>query len=512
MDGDALMSTLKRYCVGVSDGKLYVDKATAGTMAAVSSSIKFTDDKVLSSVEHNQHLYIADYGDILVEGTDGVLTSTGTVLDAASTADWTTKGIDKGIHAVYIYNGSAGVTTGIYALTTIAAGTLTLVSPGALADGTCSYKIFVAPKYYDPALDSISFWIATYGLVPLNCSIITRFRDRIVLAGDPDSPHLWYMSRLGDPMDWDYYQPDVGRAVAGQNTDAGAIGDKITAVIPTSNDYLIFGCHSSLWMLYGDPANGGQLNNLSYNVNVLSATSWCYGPGSEVIFMSSNGLYAIAPGSVHTPQSITEDVLPVEFQDIDVMLNDISMAFDARDNGIHIFITSKGGFDRVHYWFDWRTKTFWPVDLQNNHDPVVAINRTSYVSSEESVLMGCRDGYIRQFDSDEVSDDGTAITNYVEIGPIRLGNGYTEGMLAELIGTLGTGSGDVTWEVAVGKTVQEALAANPLYTGVWTDGRSYTTRPRARGDAMILKLSGEANATWALEEIQMTGIGKGKHR
>ena len=505
------MSTLKRYCVGIADGKLYVDK-TIDTMAALVSAVKFTDDKVLSSAEHNQKLYIADYGDIVAKGTDGTLASTGTVLDAASIADWTAKGIDKGLHAVFIYNGSAGVATGIYALQTVAAGSLTLVSPGALADGTCSYKIFVIPKYYDPALNTISFWIATYGLVPLNCSIIARFRDRLVLAGDPDSPHLWYMSRSGDPMDWDYYQPDVSRAVAGQNTDAGAIGDKITALIPASSDYLIFGCHSSIWMLYGDPAAGGQLNNLSYNVNVLSATSWCYGPESEVVFLSSNGLYAIAPGSVNTPQSITENILPTEFQNIDVTLNDISMAYDAKDNGIHIFITSKGGFDRVHYWFDWRTKTFWPVDLQSDHDPVIAMNRTSFVGSEESVLIGCRDGYIRQFDSDEVVDDGTAITNYVKIGPIRLGNGYTEGMLAELIGTLGTGSGDLTWEVAVGKTVQEALAANPLYTGVWASGRSNTTRPRSRGDALMLKLSGSSSSTWALEDIQITGIGKGKHR
>ena len=508
------MSNLKRYCVALANGTLYSDK-TNSVMASVSSSVKFTDDKTLLSAEHDQKLYIADYAPTVVEGTDGTLSSTGTVLTATGVADWTALGIDTGLHAIYLSNiGGDSTVFGTYAIASVSSGSITLVSPGAAVNGACSYKLFVCPKYYDPTLDNISFWIATVGTVPMNCPIIARYRSRIVLAGDIDAPHLWYMSRSDNPLDWDYSQSDVSRAVAGQDSDSGAIGDTITAVIPFSVDYLVFGCHSSLWVLSGDPANGGSINNLSYTVNILSSTSWCYGPNSEIIFLASNGLYSLSYSSDTgiAASSLSQDVLPRDFFDIDTTLNDISMAFDVRNYGVHIFITSKGDFRQTYYWFDWKTQTFWPAALQSEHDPFVTLNRTSYVASEENVVLGCRDGYIRQFDNAELTDDGSTITNYVKIGPIRLGNGYNEGMLTELLGTLGTGSGDVTWSVYVGKTAQEALAANPLYTGVWIDGRNNIARPRSRGDSLILKLSGEANKTWAVEEMQLTGLGKGKIR
>jgi hypothetical protein len=507
------MSNLKRYCVALANGSLYVDK-TVGVMDAVSSVVKFTDDKVIQSTEYNQKLYIADYAETVVEGTDGVLSSSGTVLDASGVTDWTALGIDTGLHAIYLSNiGGSGTTFGTYAIATVAAGSITLISPGTAVDGTCDYKIFVCPKYYDPTLDNISFWIATTGAIPQNCSIISRYRSRIVLAGDPEAPHLWYMSRVGDPLDWDYSQSDVSRAVAGQDTDSGAIGDKITAIIPFSTDYLVFGCHSSIWMMYGDIANGGSINNVSYTANIFSSTSWCYGPNSEVLFLSKDGLYSLSYSSDDgVVLKLLSESLPEAFKNIESDYYDISMSYDMFNSGLNIFITSKGLATTTHYWLDWQTQSFWPMSLQQDHEPTIVFNRTSYVASEENSILGCRDGYIRQFDRNMTTDDGDTITNYVNIGPIRLGNGYNEGMLAELMGTLGTGSGDVTWDVYVGKTVSEAIDADSFATGVWTEGRNLNSRPRARGDSLFIKLTGEADKTWAVEEMMMTGSAKGRLR
>jgi hypothetical protein len=85
-------------------------------------------------------------------------------------------------------------------------------------------------------------------------------------------------------------------------------------------------------------------------------------------------------------------------------------------------------------------------------------------------------------------------------------------MLAELLGTLAEGSGNVSWTIYTGKTAEEALAATSFLTGTWKAGRNLTTRPRARGDSLVLKLTGTADSTWAVEEMQITAMPKGRLR
>lgn len=156
-----------------------------------------------------------------------------------------------------ISNPQGTAIAGTYAISSVAAGNITLA--WAAGSGACAYRIERAPKIYDPLTNTIYILGATAGQVPTGCPLVCRYLDRIVLAGAEIAPHVWYMSRQGNPNDWDYSQTDSQRAVAGTSSEAGVPGDPLTALVPHSDDYLVMGCRNSLWRMRGDPAYGGSL-------------------------------------------------------------------------------------------------------------------------------------------------------------------------------------------------------------------------------------------------------------
>jgi hypothetical protein len=212
--------------------------------------------------------------------------------------------------------------------------------------GTCAYRIERAPKIYDPAENSVEIWFAETGKgqVPTGCKLICLYRDRVVLAGPDHAPHLWFMPRQGNPLDWEYFPEDPtdpGRAVSGQSSDAGIIGDSQTALIPYKDDYLIFGCNHSVWMLKGDPATDGRIDAVSYSVGVLGAKSWCQGPKGEIYFMSPDGLYAMIPGSYAAPKPLSPKKLPRRLKRINPQTHECLLVWNDEQQGVHIYVTPK---------------------------------------------------------------------------------------------------------------------------------------------------------------------------
>ncbi len=83
---------------------------------------------------------------IAVSGSDGV--NAGTSLDAASVTDWTTKGIDTAAHSAVITKLTGTVVSGTYAISSVAAGNLTLATSA--GTGTCTYSIERAANWNLP--------------------------------------------------------------------------------------------------------------------------------------------------------------------------------------------------------------------------------------------------------------------------------------------------------------------------------------------------------------------------
>jgi len=118
--------------------------------------------------------------------------------------------------------------------------------------------------------------------IPERCLLMTSWNGRMVLARDPDDPHNWHMSASGDQYDWDTSPPTITAqtAVSGNSAEGiGLVPDIINTLIPYSNDILVFGCDSSIYMLRGDPMAGGVLDRTPRDMSsslerVAGSTSW----------------------------------------------------------------------------------------------------------------------------------------------------------------------------------------------------------------------------------------------
>ncbi|KKL59469.1 hypothetical protein LCGC14_2215030 [marine sediment metagenome] len=200
----------------------------------------------------------------------------------------------------------------------------------------------------------------SYGTPPDEATLSCLYRGRGVVSGNPAHPNEWYMTRQGRLFDFQYNDTDARAAVIGNNTDAGEIGDVVTCLIPYKDDYLIFGCASSIWLLAGDPRRGGTIGEFSLTTGIFGARSFCWDDEDNLYFWGVNGIYkANVPGN---PTCITKDALPniVVDEAIDASIHRISMAYDKRLHGIHVCITVLATGVNSNYFYDLASEGFFP--------------------------------------------------------------------------------------------------------------------------------------------------------
>ncbi len=375
-----------------------------------------------------------------------------------------------------------------------------------------SWWLVRAPKVVDPTIGTTSgttTMAATEGSLPPGCPIIFLYQDRLGFAGGDIDPHNWFLSRQGTVTDFDYGadEGDIGRAIAGGNSDAGKLAQPITAVMPYGDDYCLFASLHQLWVMRGNVAGGGYIDNVSYEVGCVYRTAWCHLPGSGVCFLSKNGLYLIAGGSQLHP--ISDQAIPEDLRDMDATNKVITMSYDIRDKGIHLNAVDEDGGSGQQYFIQLPDGTFWPVSHPGDQQPL-SLYAWNDRPDNSHVLFGGSDGYIRVH-ADENTDDDSSTTegvgqtdgsgSYMTIGPFNIGNPMQDGVFQTIVGTLSKTSADVTWSVHVGDTMEEAVAASAFKSGTWSSGFNAKQRPRARGSACIVKISGKG-LPWALEEIE----------
>lgn len=335
----------RTYLVTSANHVVYADRVIGNLTEVTGVHANLSADHLVLATERNQLLYIADYDVPRVLGTDGVIDATGLQLTAPGVDDWRAYGIDLNTDVVVLSHSLGAAEDGTYQIATVTAAMVTLAA-SAGAGGTCYYRIERAPKIYDPATNEVTLWMAAAGLgqVPTGCPLICTYRDCVVLAGPDYSPHNWFMPRVGNPLDFDYFPEDPndpGRAISGQNSDAGLIGDNITALIPVSDDYLLFGCKGSLWVMRGHPAFGGTIDALSYTVGILDKRAWAKGPSGELIFLSSGGLYMLGPGANTYPEPLSKQKLPDDLSHLNPLTHEILLVWNEKQHGVHIYIVPK---------------------------------------------------------------------------------------------------------------------------------------------------------------------------
>ena len=512
----------KDYAVASSSGTLYWSEDGLD-WTTVSSSLALATDVQIMAAAYQGKLYIADYDDQgpLASGTDGSI-STNALDDVAGT-NWASIGANVNDYVVVVDAVGSGTTpVGVYEITTLGVGTITLSSSPGNGSGL-TYRVVRCPKIYDPSAGTLTRWIAaaSKGSVPCGHPIVTVFHDSLFLSGGPDAPHVWHKSRDGNPLDFLTSDTDSGRAVSGSATDAGNIGDPITAVIAHADICQLIFTKDQTWLMQGSPAFGGKIVNLSYEVGCVDKRAVCQTATNETVFLSRDGVYWCPRGcGASRVESLSRETIPEDLLNVSSSTNTISLSYDVRYRGVFIFIASNSAGSSSYYYLSWfkDVRGFWPMTygatatdcFTSTYFPAAQTNKRS------AVLQGGRDGKVRMFSIDKAQDNGaTAIASHIDY-LVRIGhkNMMQEGGVTELRGAPATNSGDIDWELRTGNSAQQAFDATAIEKGSWNDtGLTNTSRPRARGQFAVLRLkNGASNEEWSIEEIQAVTKHLGKRR
>lgn len=373
------------------------------------------------------------------------------------------------------------------------------------------YLVDTDLRKWDPLTGIVTTVAASDGTVPPSQKYICLYRDRLFLYG---ANHIWYCSRQGDPTDWGFIRDsnDVGRAVAGQVERPGRIGEPITAMVPNNDSSLLISTKNGMWLLRGDPTTGSMVM-VSDEIGVISNTAWARSPEGITAFLSNDGVYLVS-GDGAPPVRWSAERVPDELQGVSSTTNTITMAYEARSRGFHLFITPSTGIG-THWFLDVEHKALWPVRFADEHQPLTASRVMSSVGDLSEIIIGCKDGYLRKFDDAAEDDDGVEIDSHVLIGPIHLApNEMEDAVLAEIHGVLADNSGTVKWRVVTGLSAEEAtdtavadidldLAGSSfdVPNGEWTENRNKVDRPRTRGPWAIIWLASKAR--WAYDSVTL---------
>ena len=359
------------------------------------------------------------------------------------------------------------------------------------------------------------------GTMPTQAYLGCLYRGRLVLSGNSNYPHQWYMSKTANPWNWVYASTDPLSAVAGNNADAGEIGDIIRSLIPYKDEYLLFGCASSLWMLTGDPAGGGVISEVDLTVGMFGANSWCFDGEGNLYFWGTGGIYK-SPLGFRSVENLTEIHLPdlLTDEDVDATSHRITMGYDIKRHGIVICITKLSDGTNSNYWYDLRLKGFFPETYPNECGAYSQYYYSANDNDLADLLVGCKDGYIRKFDNDKDDNIGntTQLIDSYAVWPVQhlSEDNDKEGKLTSLTVELaGGGAGvpfsdtdGVTYEIHVAddaETLIENIISGdvPHSTGTLTgSGRKARIRARVRGAWLGLKfLNSTKSQTWAINRV-----------
>lgn len=433
--------------------------------------------------------------------------------------------VSGGVHRsklVVVYNGLLYYDDGAGNLTTVNTPGATLASGYQLGYAELYQKLYIIGDnsgdsilcVFDPAantLDQVAGLTAGVDGYPPDCTMACNYNNRIILAGNPASPHSYYASRQGDATDWLVaIEGDTQSPFSAANSDQGRLSEKITALIPHSTDCMFFGCTSSMWAMQGDIAAGGRITKIAENIGVWGPRSWCYDTDGVLYFLSYDGVYVMPPGCGSLPKPISRPKIPQELINIDRDAFRVSMAYDVRNRGVLIAVTSITGADTSTMFFlsTENNIAFWPVEFaEPDHHAGELFQLRERIPDDQglsNMMIGCRDGYIRRFNRDlSQDDDFTDIQAAIDIGPFPLGGDASrEGLLQQVQVSLGAESGDVVCSVRAAKSAQQAYESTSLFSASLNqEGLNRSFYPRVRGQSGIIRIANANGSKFSLEHI-----------
>lgn len=379
-------------------------------------------------------------------------------------------------------------------------------------------------RVYDPAASTngtVSGYDATScGQAPPRRRLIEAWRDRIVLARGPDDPHVWDMSAYGDPNNWDFFPPvpNVTMAISG-TTDGGPgpCPDIINSMVPYSDDVLLFGGDHTIYALVNDPAQNGRFDLVSDITGMAFGRPWAKDPNGVLYFFGSRGgLYRMVPGGL--PDRVSRHRIERRLQDIDLENVYIRLAYNYRDEGIHIFQCpfGVGGTSLKHWFYDIKNDAFWEDQFGTTSDTDSQPTSVWVIDGDEVsdrvLLFGCEDGFVRKWDEDSKNDEtATAIDSYVTLGPL---GGQIPGYETQFSGlTAVMGQTDDGGRYELFANEEPSTIGVSVREGVLVPGRNPPRWDRVTGPYCWLRLRNSAlDQRWSLERAHIQAAPAGLAR
>lgn len=384
-------------------------------------------------------------------------------------------------------------------------------------------------RIIDPVAKAITpYTIDGPGTFPAKCPLIAAYRGCIIMAGAPEAPNQWYMSATvghadaatgNEPRNFDYGStPAATRAYSGSDPAIGRPGDKITALVPFNDEWCLFGCARSMYVLDNHPGFGGRMRKITDATGILGPRAYCFDEQGNLYILGTGGLYVMPRGS-YDYRNVSGRRLTRYLDAVDAETSLIQMVYDGLTSTVHVFITPRTfagtGVPTVHVAFDTRSNALWIDSYPEPHGPTAAISIVGAADEDRRFLIGGWDGYIRRPLQSAVTDDGIQMDVVVDFAPLGLGLGQRRAMLSRLAAVMAPGSGPCSWYVlsapsAAGfaREVGGSQQATYARTGTWApqgrEGSSQqTVALRVAGAAVQLRVAATPTLTKvAFEHIE----------
>ena len=285
--------------------------------------------------------------------------------------------------------------------------------------------------YYEKvgSTDTILEWKSTSGgEIPPRSRLISSWNGRVLLARG-DDPFDFFMSKKGDPFNWDFVPPvaTVDQAIRVSDSRLGAVPDIITALVPMSEDILLIGCDHSIHRMVGEPlVSGSSYDLVSDQVGMLWNSGWTKDRSGRIYFMDSlGGIQRISANG--QMEDLTRDYIDERLRAIDFETYYPKLVWSQEFRGLHVYMIPYGTppADTIvdHYFWEEQTGA-WHIDQFSRHEeqPTAVYVSDGDDPDDRILLMGTEAGWMLTEDADNDDDNDGAeaqvIDSFVQIGPI----------------------------------------------------------------------------------------------
>lgn len=340
---------------------------------------------------------------------------------------------------------------------------------------------------------------------------------RLWAYGMPEDRKNMVGSASGDDAAWDQDEDSDYASTTLSTEIAGILGSNITGAFAHNDDVMIIGCQDQIWVISGDPAIDGSRNmNVTRDEGCLTAQSISFNSSGMAMAITTGGAGMIAGRQIklssidrlrkyNVPSTHATPVHTVAAYD---GVNKAFMCFytpvdsenfSKDDPGYYQSVSARG----VHLMYSERVNGYFPMTFPSGADPICCIKY------DNSLLMGCKDGYVRKFGeyADKQDWGNGAYENFRCTFPsaqILAADASHGVLLQESVITLSKNSDGCTLRLQGAATPEDVydLAASAGSAIQLSAGKN-VVRQRMRGGVVVMRFLNESNQTFAVDHLSV---------